>query len=328
MRWGGIAVVLLMSILTLAGGASATIGSSSSDRSASAGLPLVKIHFEFRTEERATHYTVVNTGDSRGSLDLADSDYDWVLTPPAGDPGCNNHGVLKGQRKEFVWKHGNVGDPISDDGCDHEEVGPAGHEGTITVELTDEDWSCTATYTGTQAADGNATGDGPDGECERGPTSPPPPPPPPPSRPCKCTLLTARLLPASLNIRAISPRTDDSLMTWRLHWVLGCSKGVGGCNAKLELSLPPAGHGYGHWEFDDGGPDERTFACKGKCRQVTDGTIQLVDARTDLDAVQRRGLRVPIVIERTCQGKKTLPVKLWIAFKQNGDVDLKRSKLR
>jgi hypothetical protein len=85
----------------------------------SAGLPLVAIHFEFKSDEFATHYTVVNTNDPGGSVDLATATYAWTLTPPENDKDCNNHGILASTASEFVWKHGNFDEPGHEDGCHH-----------------------------------------------------------------------------------------------------------------------------------------------------------------------------------------------------------------
>ena len=35
--------------------------------------------------------------------------------------------------------------------CDHLDMGPHGHQGLITVLLTDKTWECTATYRGTNS---------------------------------------------------------------------------------------------------------------------------------------------------------------------------------
>jgi hypothetical protein len=196
---------LALIVLTLGGaawGASTAGGSHPDRRAGAAGFPLIKIHFEFRIEERATHYTVVNTSQP-GSVNLDGASYFWKLTPPGNDPNCNNHGNLTGTGKEFVWHHGNVGDPISDDGCNHDgnTLGPTGHQGTVTVQVEDASWSCTASYTGTQRADGNASGDGPDGDCAA--VGPPSPPPPPPSATPDCDKEKAALAAAQARLAAL-----------------------------------------------------------------------------------------------------------------------------
>ena len=142
-----------------------------------AGKAMVLIPFsaarrsEFRVEARATYYTVVNTGDARGSLDLEHAEYAWTLTPPTNDPTCNE--VFGSNFNRFFWFHGNVGDPIQDNGCHHDVGLPgSGHQGDVDVVVKDENWQCAAGYTGTQAADGSPTGDGPDGDCTK--IAPPP----------------------------------------------------------------------------------------------------------------------------------------------------------
>lgn len=176
MRSGVIGTIAVAGILALAGGASATRGSHAAAGADSASLPLVKVHFEFRVEKRATFYTVVNTGNPSGSLDLESADYKWTLTPPVNDATCNNKrwGGAGTLSSEFAWHHGNVGDPISDDGCHHDPKDPTGHQGDVDVVVKDANWSCTAGYTGTEGPNGNASGDGLDGECEK--IAPPPRP--------------------------------------------------------------------------------------------------------------------------------------------------------
>jgi hypothetical protein len=160
------------------------------------------VHFEFKVEERATHYTVVNTGDSRGSLDLASATYAWKFTPPDNDPACNNRGVLTGTGKEFVWRHGNKGDSISDDACNHDIGLPgSGHTGDVDVTVKDAKWSCTAGYTGTQAADGSPTGNGTDGDCVNIA--------PPPVKARDCDVERAALAAANAEVDARNKALDE-----------------------------------------------------------------------------------------------------------------------
>jgi hypothetical protein len=313
-----LASLLVAGVLGLAGGASAVAGAP---RSAIVDYSLVRIHFEFRSAEFATHYTVVDTNSPLGSVDLDNATYHWELKPPADDPTCDNHGLLTGTDDEFIWDHGNVGEPGHDDGCHHDIGLPgSGHQGTVTVQIRDNAWSCTAKYTGTQAADGSPIGVGPLGLCER--SAPATPPPPPPST-CKCILLTARILPSSLKIKDI--HRDYAQLHLDVHWLLNCSKGRGGCHGTLTVNAPPAG--YGEWHVLPNGNEDVAVGCPGQCGRLRERTKRIT-MFTVLDPVQRRGMRMPIKIERTCQGRKISPITLWIAFKQNGDVDLSRSKLR
>ena len=115
----------------------------------------------FVPTEFATHYTVV------ASEPGATLTYKWTLTlalvdaKGAADPsqpgafaavdaGCKNRGVLTSTDPSFVWHHGPT------DGCDHSKMGPSGHEGLVTVVVSDGTWSCTATFKGTNDGTGSA----------------------------------------------------------------------------------------------------------------------------------------------------------------------------
>lgn len=128
-------------------------------------LSLSAITAAFVPAEFATHYTVTAVDREKRKLT-----YKWGLTlelvdaagatppgvpPGAGvgaavDQGCDNHGVLSSNTPEFVWHHGDQ------DGCNHDKQGPSGHQGLITVTVSDGVWSCTATYKGTNDGTGQA----------------------------------------------------------------------------------------------------------------------------------------------------------------------------
>lgn len=131
--------------------------------------PVLKpIHAVFDPELRQTNY-FANATDADGdkltytwSLDLT------TLVDPAGssppgdpnskaalDPTCNEAAVAEDNAKqlipdEFVWEHA---DPPKNQ-CDHMRMGPSGHQGTVTVVVTDGHWRCEATYKGTNPGDG------------------------------------------------------------------------------------------------------------------------------------------------------------------------------
>jgi hypothetical protein len=82
------------------------------------------------------------------------------------DPKCNNSLLPDGKQtsatagkavyvwsslsNEFTWYHGDVGSyPGSSYGCDHTKMGARGHQGIVTVVITDGRWTCTATIDGT-----------------------------------------------------------------------------------------------------------------------------------------------------------------------------------
>jgi hypothetical protein len=82
------------------------------------------------------------------------------------DPGCNNSLLPNGQTttnsdgnaayvwsalsNEFTWFHGDKGAyPGSTYGCDHTKMGERGHQGIVTVKVTEGNWVCTASIDGT-----------------------------------------------------------------------------------------------------------------------------------------------------------------------------------
>jgi hypothetical protein len=85
------------------------------------------------------------------------------------DPGCNNHGVLGhtgivklGPRAAtkyatnwyFYWHHPDAtnSDPVGYYHCNHALQGPHGHQGLITVVVSDGTWDCSATFKGTYSS--------------------------------------------------------------------------------------------------------------------------------------------------------------------------------
>jgi hypothetical protein len=299
-------------------------------------LKISRIHAVFSSPDRATTYDVTPIV-SAGKVS-----YRWTLTLEAVDPtvdvdgltfdaDCNNHGVLSGTDPTFVWHHGNTGDPDHDDGCNHDLQGKYGHQGLITVAVTDIDGSrCETTYKGTFSSDA-ALDLGLDITTEpacTGPTStpPPPPPPPPPSPPklCKCIQLTARILPSSLGLEPEGRKT----IGFTVHWLMTCLKGAGK-TCRGTLTLDPS-----EVETPDGAKHKISVLgtgkvrCEGSCGGLVEGTKSFI-IKADLKRKARYAVRrIPVVIERSCQGRKRNPVKLWIAFDKTGDIDKAKSKLR
>ena len=86
----------------------------------------------------------------------------------AVDVGCTNNGVgvtepvtqtlrlVKGRTelKEFVWHHPDAADSVPPGRyhCNHLEMGPRGHQGLVTVVVSNKSWKCTATYKGTNSS--------------------------------------------------------------------------------------------------------------------------------------------------------------------------------
>ena len=98
----------------------------------------------FVSEQSETVYTIT-ASDPDGDRLLRD----WKLTPPAADPTCNDFTFDSSTPNEAIWHHGN------DNGCDHSKEGPRGHLGTVTVAVSDEHWTCTASYFGTISGTGD-----------------------------------------------------------------------------------------------------------------------------------------------------------------------------
>ena len=97
-------------------------------------------------------------------------------TPGSGagvDLGCTNAGVGVTKPQEetvavgsttphFTWHHPDPADskPPGRYHCDHQDMGPHGHQGLIKVVIADKEWECTATYKGTNSSTGQSDKDG------------------------------------------------------------------------------------------------------------------------------------------------------------------------
>ncbi len=165
-----------------------------------------------------------------------------------------------------------------------------------------------------------------------GPPSPPPPPPPPPPsprpKPCVCE---------SLDVRLGSRISSAQEVHLDLDWVLGCTKGDGGCQGKLEVELSTAskrakvrllvvqqGTGRatgGKWLVD----------CEGKCfrsrpRKVSGGASVSLDApKGEVFGPQGIG-SVTLEVDRLCKRRLTTK-RFLVAFNAGGKVSLRRSDL-
>jgi hypothetical protein len=128
-------------------------------------LSISPISAQFVSDDRATYYTVPVVTDYPGATIF----YDWTLSLEAVDPtvgvdhGCVNTrgGGFTWGDPRFMWAHGNIGDPVHDDGCDHSLEGRYGHQGLITVVVRDlRGARCTATYKGTNTSDSGSVANG------------------------------------------------------------------------------------------------------------------------------------------------------------------------
>jgi hypothetical protein len=283
-------------VVALAAAVMAIPSTGAAAETADSALSISPIRAVFSPDDRETTYSVPEVEGATGQVR-----YQWTLSLEAVDPAvgvdlaCNNHGELADSHPTFVWEHGNVGDQVSDDGCNHALQGKYGHQGLITVVVSDDNYSCTATYKGTESSDAGsvAAGTASAPTCTaKGTTAPP----------CKCVRLTARILPKSLH-------AGIHKLRFRIHWGITCLGGSGGCRGTLDVAQTP-------------GVD---IACRGNCGGTTEGSASR-EVGIGLP-FERDEEKTPIVIRRSCQGRVLAPVKLRIVFDTGGDVDLKRSKL-
>jgi hypothetical protein len=304
----------------------------SAGRARVSALDISPIHAAFDSELRKTTYSVPTVSDPSAT-------FQWtlVITAPLGqvdpnvplDPGCNNHGALAGLDTTFVWHHGNAGDPLFDDGCDHNLQGKWGHQGLIVVVVSDSQGDhCTATYMGTFSTEENAAlgqNAASDRVCTQAPPpTAPPPPPPPPAKPCKCAKLTVSIVPASIKIEDHDVAGQEfSFVRFSLSWKLTCTAGGSGkCEGEFGLLA-------GEKDNVEKLTQHIVQRCRGLC-----GSVNLGRSREKLDfdhffPFQRAKIgKLPIVIEPYCRvKKKPKPIKLEIVFTKAGNVDLENSKL-
>jgi hypothetical protein len=310
-----------------------TAGVAASARAAT--LSIGPINAVFSEPDRATTYRVPDVTDDPG----AKVSYQWSLTLQKVDPAvevdaaCNNRGVLAGTEKTFVWHHGNSGDPVHDDGCDHNLVGRYGHQGLVRVVVTDDRGGrCEATYKGTNSSNATSVQDGTSStpDCTATPTTPPS------QRRCECKSIATRIVPSSVRIeRPNGPRLK---LRFTLHWLLVCGPGnKKPCVGALQIEPPSGTLGRAKYKtmFSEGhGPGFHLF-CDGDCAQATDGgePVTLTDIKgNELGPIARSLESIPIVIQRTCyrafEKKAQPPLRLRIAFDDEGGFDVKRSTLR
>ena len=176
----------LMVVAVLLINMSAFYGSGSAAQ-ASSKSPLVISPIEarfipsrFQTDYNTHIYITVPKSDETVTIK-------WILklelvdkagTPsPSGGPGsgaavdvlCNNNGVgvsapvmskeinvraRGGVSSQFVWHHPSPPDsnPPGRYHCNHLDEGPRGHQGLVSVVVSNKNWTCTATYKGTESS--------------------------------------------------------------------------------------------------------------------------------------------------------------------------------
>lgn len=138
--------------------------STASAATKASAISLSPITAKFVPSEFATHYTI-QARDLAGrplryswklSLQLVDKSGAANPTLPGSaaalDKGCTNHGKLTSTAMAFVWQHGDA----SLGNCDHSKMGPSGHQGRISLVVSDGQWACTTHYDGTNDGIGPA----------------------------------------------------------------------------------------------------------------------------------------------------------------------------
>jgi hypothetical protein len=292
-------------------------------------LSIDPVHADFSDPDRATTYSVPNVKDDAVGAKLS---YQWTLTlenvddTKEVDTGCTNHGALTGTDATFVWHHGNAGDPVHDDGCNHDLQGKWGHQGLLSVTVSDDKgWQCSATYKGTFSSAENAT-IGQNAASEPDCTGTPVAPPPPPPLPCRCLRLEARIVPSS--IAFVNPgETGGMHMELTVAWTMACTRGTGGCAGKFDL-LPPQPALALRAKLS---PNLGRINCNGACGKTLTGSKAFVLTAGPKFGGERRGRTVKSMklrMHRECQGKKTTDRIFTVVFDpRTALVDKKKSDL-
>lgn len=151
----------------------------------SSTLTLSPISSVFDPSRLATVYTVQASTTTGAKIDTTWELELHVLPEDAGkgapgepdsragvDAGCNNALLTEGQKSgsnsylwtreglKFVWFHGDKGSYKGETyGCQHQLMGPHGHQGTVTITATDGRWTCTASADGTNLSTTPVTGE-------------------------------------------------------------------------------------------------------------------------------------------------------------------------
>ena len=91
-----------------------------------------------------------------------DLTYSWSVSIPADAECAKGFQPNVPAENQATWYHADTsqGGTCNHSGSDYDSSG-SGHPGMVTVIVTNDYWSCTATYYGTQGPQGQPTGDGP-----------------------------------------------------------------------------------------------------------------------------------------------------------------------
>ncbi len=164
-----------------------------------------------------------------------------------------------------------------------------------------------------------------------GPVAPPAPPvvtpeavppeaevlPPVMATPCRCWSFAAfgDLAPVVGRTRE---RNGTSELQTRLRLRLRCTGGTGGCQGTMRVRVPK-------------GSDVRVLrpaakvTCRSKCAGTTVRRVAFVLRGDGLDLAQRRNLRLPVTIQRVCNGRTLTAQKLVLVFDSGGRLMRPRS---
>jgi hypothetical protein len=109
----------------------------------------------------STVYTLNATGEGLT--------YRWTVSIPYDEECATGFKGGTPQPNQATWYHADAseGGPCNHSGNTYDARGD-GHPGLVTVTVTDENWTCVATYSGTQGPSGAPEGDGPPpGPCQQ-----------------------------------------------------------------------------------------------------------------------------------------------------------------
>jgi len=186
--------VIRRSVILVLAAAAATVGGAAANPRPSISIGPISAVFD--PAGRLTRYSVSRyhlngraenvTVSWRLRLQLVDPagapDPSQAGAGAAVDIGCTNGGVgtphpvtttveVGRLTPDFVWHHPDAVDSIPPGKyhCDHDDMGPHGHQGLITVVVADKHWECTATYKGTisSTAQSVKNGDASEPKCSK-----------------------------------------------------------------------------------------------------------------------------------------------------------------
>jgi hypothetical protein len=82
--------------------------------------------------------------------------------------------------------------------------------------------------------------------------------------------MTARILPASLKVNddissghhpGVPKGAKEMVLSFRIHWLINCSEGAGGCSGELDLHAPGTRSYHTAWYWSDSESQMRGELC-------------------------------------------------------------------